>query len=232
VLLRELALRVTKTCGASGQPSESGNGRAARTMKEGNLMSEHLPTQGLEAQDAVAATSMIARVCTYWASLRENGAIPKRSAIDASALGAALPHIFLAELITPRMAKMRICGHQIEDLQGVDMRGMPVAALFMNEMRGQLAEALAQVSLGARVTLSLRAAGKATHPQMTATLALLPLTDPAGKITRVMGVLDRQGAIGPMPRRFDLATPVQCVTLPSPVEPSRPALRVIQGGKA
>lgn len=193
-------------------------------------MSEHLSAQG-RASDDRAATTMIARVSAYWASLRKNGAIPRRSAIDASALGPALPHIFLAELITPRMAKMRIVGHQIEELQGLDMRGMPLAALFANEVRGQLAEALAQVSLGARVTLSLKAAGKATHPQMTATLALLPLTNPAGRITRVMGVLERQGVIGPVPRCFDLAGSAKSYKLPCPAERSRPTLRLIQGGK-
>ena len=195
-------------------------------------MTEHLPTHGQKPEDGVNADSMISRVCTYWTSLRENGEIPKRSAIDASALGPALPHVFLAELVTPRMAKLRICGHQIEDLQGLDMRGMPVAALFMNEAREHLAEALAQVALGARVTLSLRAAGATAQPEMTATLALLPLTDPAGKITRVMGVLERHGAIGRLPRRFALASPIQRTTqMPRPVAARKPFLQLILGGK-
>lgn len=215
---------VTKTCGAKGQPSSLS---CDRGMNKGKAMSKHQPTQGRVSQDSLAASSMISRVCTYWSSLCAKGAIPKRSAIDASALGSALPHIFLAELITPHMAKMRIVGHQIEDLQGLDMRGMPLAALFVNAAREQLSEALAQVSLGARVTLSLRAVGKPSH----ATLALLPLTDPAGRITRVMGVLERQGALGPLPVCFELATPVQSATLPC-AEPCRLALRVIQGGKA
>jgi hypothetical protein len=196
-------------------------------------MTEHVSPSGQELNADFAAASVISRVCAYWSGLRENGAIPKRSDIDASALGAALPHVFLAELITPRMAKLRICGHQIEDLQGLDMRGMPVAALFMSEARGQLAEALAQVALGARVTLSLKSAGRMGQPEMTATLALLPLVDPAGGITRVMGVLERHGATGQLPRRFDLATPVELTAeLPPPSAPKRPAFRVIQGGKA
>ncbi|ATX66721.1 PAS domain-containing protein [Roseinatronobacter bogoriensis] len=195
-------------------------------------MTENLQNSGTPSQDGLGSYSMISRVCAYWSSLREDGAIPKRSAIDAAALGVALPHIFLAEMITPRIAKMRICGHQIEDLQGLDMRGMPVAALFMSEARGQLSEALAQVALGARVTLSLKSAKRMGQPEMTATLALLPLADPAGKITRVLGVLERQGAVGQLPRRFDLATPLQLTReLPVTNAPMRPALRVIQGGK-
>ncbi len=200
--------------------------------EKGDLMTEHLPNSGTVPQDGLGTYSMISRVCAYWSSLREHGEIPERSAIDAAALGPALPHVFLAEMITPRVAKMRICGHQIEDLQGMDMRGMPVAALFMSEARGQLSEALSQVALGARVTLSLKSAGRMGQPEMTATLALLPLADPAGRITRVMGVLERQGAIGQLPRRFDLATPLQLTSeLPAPNAPKRPALRVIQGGK-
>jgi hypothetical protein len=195
-------------------------------------MTENLHDSGTLPQDGLGTYSIISRVCAYWSSLRKHGEIPERSAIDAAALGPSLPHVFLAEMITPRVAKMRICGHQIEDLQGLDMRGMPVAALFMSEARGQLCEAMAQVASGARVTLSLKSAGRMGQPELTATLALLPLADPAGKITRVMGVLERQGAIGQLPRRFDLATPLQLTTeLPATRTSTRPALRVIQGGK-
>lgn len=233
MLLSELVPEVVKpaaqTVNRGGPPVEFDG----RKMSEGSLMSEFLTTKGQEPQEGLAADSMISRVCAYWTSLRENGDIPKRSAIDATALGAALPHVFIAELVTPRMAKLRICGHQIEDLQGLDMRGMPVAALFMNEAREHLGEALAQVSLGARVTLSLRAAGVTAQPEMTATLALLPLSDPAGGITRVMGVLERHGAIGHLPRRFTLASPQQRATqMQRPVAATRPSLRVIQGGKS
>jgi hypothetical protein len=176
---------------------------------------------------------VISSVYAYWSSLRDNGAVPKRLAIEAAALGAALPHIFLAEIISAQMAKIRICGHQIEALQGLDMRGMPVSALFRSSARHQLADALAHVALGARVTLSLRADGQMGQPQMTATLALLPLADSAGAITRVMGVLEQQGTIGQSPRRFDLATPTQMTTEHiTTCSAKRVVLRVIQGGKA
>ncbi|WP_071797053.1 PAS domain-containing protein [Natronohydrobacter thiooxidans] len=184
---------------------------------------------GSTAFDSHATPTLFARVCAYWSSLRENGTPPRRAAIEAQALADALPHVFLAELVTPRVARLRICGHRIEALMGMEMRGMPLSVLFVGSARDALAEAVEQTAKGARVILSLEAEAESGMPQISATLALLPLVDEAGRITRLLGVLDQRGETGRAPRRFTLARPV--LDEPPAAPARRPVLRVIPGGR-
>ncbi len=194
-------------------------------------MSEHHMTHSAAALAGISGDSVFARVCAYWAILRENGTAPKRSAVDPRALGDALPHVFLAELVAPRVARLRICGHKIEDLMGMDMRGMPLTVLFQGNARDAVAEAVEQVSHGARVILSLEGETGFGLPEVKATLALMPLADDTGRITRMMGVIERRGEPGRTPRRFGLATPVSEQGPAVAPAPARPTLRVIDGGR-
>lgn len=189
----------------------------------------------ISVSDATAIAtpgSVVAQVTDYWSRLRKDGAVPARAAIDARAIAPALPHVFLAEMVTPKVARIRICGHQIEDLLGMDMRGMPVSVLFTADARDQIQDAIAQVTLGARALMTLQGECSFGQPQILGKLALLPLADSTGRITRIMGVLEREGEIGHRPRRFAVARP--CIEpAPSPIsQPTQaPHLRLIHGGK-
>ncbi len=194
-------------------------------------MTEYVHLGTGEAQGATDATS-IQRVSAYWASLRYGQPVPERSAIDARDIAQDLPHVFLAELVTPRVARLRICGHHVEELFGMDMRGMPVSVMFSGAARDRLAEAFEQVGRGTRVFLSLTAEDGFGLPRMRASLALLPLADANGRVTRVMGVLERAGDVGRCPRRFSIAEHAdpECLANPDAIRKA-PALRVINGGK-
>ncbi len=194
-------------------------------------MSDHMPKHLSDCNGGHEAGSILSRVCAYWAGLRRNGAIPARADIDARALGEALPHVFLAEMVTPRVARLRICGHKVEGLMGMDMRGMPLSVLFTGEARADLQDALDQVTRGARVTLALEAERGFGLPRMTARLALLPLADAAGRCNRVMGVLETEGEPGRTPRRFALARALAEAADAAPARPGIPVLRVIEGGR-
>ena len=194
-------------------------------------MSDHGFIAGKTALHAALGHSAVSQVCAYWASLRAEGRLPRRSAINPGAFGAALPYVFLTELVTPRVARLRICGHRVEDLMGMDMRGMPLSALFAGKATTAITEAIEQTGLGARVMLSLESVGDVPQHSLRATLALLPLTDDTGQITRILGVFDLQGEIGRTPRRFTLAEPV-VETPAAPLPKPRPVLRVIRGGRA
>lgn len=176
-----------------------------------------------EADDAFP---LVARVCAHWASLRTRHALPARGALDPSALADALPHVFLGEFVSPRVARIRLCGHGVEDVMGMDLRGMPLTALFGTGARDDIMAALEQVGRGVRATLSLQAEPGFGQPDMVAQLALMPLTGQDGRITHVLGVLERRGQIGRRPRRFASA-----IAAPVAAE-SAPKLRVIAGGKA
>lgn len=181
------------------------------------------------AQPERVSNALINQVTDYWASLPRHGAAPQRASIQAADLSDALPHVFLAQIVTPRVARFRIVGHQIEDLMGVEMRGMTLTALFAGAARAEIQSATAHVSRGTKVLLSLEGETGLGMPQLDAVLALLPLTDSAGTITHMLGVLERAGASGRRPRRFALAQPCD-VNEVAPVRLQKPNLRLIQGG--
>ncbi|MCL1628676.1 MULTISPECIES: PAS domain-containing protein [Roseinatronobacter] len=175
--------------------------------------------------DVEDAFPLVAKVCAHWAGLRTRHALPARGALDPAALAEALPHVFLGELVSPRVARIRLCGHGVEDVMGMDLRGMPLTALFGSDARDDIMAALEQVGRGVRAMLALQAEPGFGQPEMTAQLALMPLTGADGRITHVLGVLERRGQIGRRPRRFATAR-----TAPV-IEDSAPMLRVIIGGK-
>lgn len=198
------------------------------------------------AQQIDAATSagsgfeVIDRLSAYWDSLPREGAAPRRAQIDASALGDLLPHAFLAELVTPRVARLRIVGHQIESLQGLDLRGMPLTCLFSGAARQEVMAALDHVSRGARAMLSITSEGGFARPPVKGVLMLLPLKGHSGRISNVLGALAHDGAEGGRAtRRFALAKPMlpamralpADIARPAGPAAERPALRVITGGK-
>ena len=199
------------------------------------------------------------QVLRYWDDLRGTRSAPARSEIDPRHISQALEYTFIAEFVTPDIARLRIAGRQFEDLLGMDPRGMPLGVYFSLDARDELALALAQVAQGARAQLPLRGESGLGKPGLDGLLLLLPLTGAAGQITRVLGVLETHGQIGRTPRRFKLAAsearitaPVQApptasvpatkplpaakpATAAAPVRPApgtRPQLRVIKGGRA
>lgn len=192
------------------------------------------------------------QVLRYWDSLRGSRTAPSRSEIDPRNISEALEYTFIAEFVTPDIARLRIAGRQFEDLLGMDPRGMPLGVFFSLEARDELALALAQVAQGARAQLPLRAESGLGRPGLDGLLLLLPLTDAAGRITRVLGALETHGQIGHTPRRFKLAAQAVRITAAGPAtsepaatirpEPTahqpasprpagRPVLRVIRGGR-
>ncbi|MCC5962342.1 MAG: PAS domain-containing protein [Rhodobacteraceae bacterium] len=197
-------------------------------------MTERVTTPNTQSLPDITGADLVSQVTHYWDGLRCDGQIPARDAIDARALGSALPHVFLAEMVTSRVARLRVCGHRVEDLLGMDMRGMPLSTLFTGAARADLTSALAQVARGVRVTLVLQGETGFGLPALDARLALLPLADAAGLPTRVLGVLDVSGQIGRSPRRFVRATPLALPVAADTPPPARraPVLRVIKGGRA
>lgn len=147
----------------------------------------------------------IRAVLGYWESRRGARIAPARSEIEPAPLAEVLRFMFIAEIVAPGVARLRFAGQHLHDLLGMEPRGMPLSCLLAAPSRDELAGALARVQKGARVQLPLRAARALGKPGMDALLALMPLTDSAGQITRVLGVLETHGQIGRTPRRFDLA---------------------------
>lgn len=170
----------------------------------------------------------VREVQRHWESLRDGRTAPGRAEVDPRLLAGCLDRVFVAEMIAPSVARIRLAGQHLYDLLGMEPRGMPLSVYFEGAGRTELAQALAQVQQGARVVLPLRSDRAQGQPVLDAMVALMPLADREGRLTRVLGVLESLGPVGRAPRRFrTLAAP-----LGERPAPGKPRLQVINGGRA
>ncbi|WP_093358366.1 PAS domain-containing protein [Tropicimonas isoalkanivorans] len=148
---------------------------------------------------------MIATVEAYWDALRGDRQIPPRSEVDPRGLGNSLPCCFILERLAPGVARFRLSGTHLNDILGMEVRGMPLTALFLPESRSQVSTALERVfDLPGRAHLSLAGDRGIGKPPMDAALLLLPLMSDLGEVTRVLGCLPTLGPVGRTPRRFEV----------------------------
>ncbi len=160
--------------------------------------------------------SPIRQAEAYWSALRTGPAVPKRSQIDPRGLENILEYAFIVERIAPGVARFRLAGHHLNDLAGMEVRGMPLTAFFTPAARSRIsailehmfdAPAVAELTLKTNVVR-----GRARHE---ARMILLPLANESGEVTRALGVLISDGPATDDPLRFDLgATTLRPVTGP------------------
>ena len=174
----------------------------------------------------------IESVQAYWESLRADSLAPARTLIDPRPLAEVLDSVFIAELVAPTVARLRLVGQRLTELLGLELRGMPLSVLLAHDARGALEDALAQVAHGARVILPLKSSRGLGRPGIEARMLLLPLADHTGRLTKILGVLEYHGVPGRFQRPLSLATqtPIQQVApqgreVPTPAAPLRATLR-------
>lgn len=147
----------------------------------------------------------IREVEAYWQALRAGRLVPRRSEVDPRGIERALEFAFILERIAPGIARLRIAGSHLSDLMGMEVRGMPVSALFTPEGRNLCGEVLEQVFEDpATAELTLEAERGIGKPAIDAKMLLLPMKSDLGDISRALGVFSTQGAIGRTPRRFEI----------------------------
>lgn len=150
--------------------------------------------------------SMLAEVRAYWEGLRVGGSLPARERIDPRGIAGALENTFLLERIAPGIARFRIAGMMIHDVMGMDVRGMPLSALYEPQGRNRLSDALEGVFAGpATLELWLEAERSIGRPPLEGRMLILPLTSAQGKTELALGCLALDGVIGRAPRRFAIS---------------------------
>jgi len=175
-----------------------------------------------------AQSPALAQIRGYWEGLRSETELPSRAMIDPRGIEQALEHAFIAERVSPGVARLRLAGMHLNDLLGMEVRGMPLTALFAPEAREAISAAIER-TFAEKIPTELCLEGESGlgRPDMTAVMLLLPLRNEFGQIDRILGGLAAEGEIGRPPRRFLLAGE-RPLGLMAPAE--RPA--VLEGGLA
>lgn len=145
-------------------------------------------------------------VRAYWEGLRQEEALPRRETIDPRGMAGALEHVFLLERIGHGLGRFRLAGNHLALLMGMEVRGMPLTALFDPHARGAIESLLEEaLSTPAILEIALEAERGIGRPALEGRMLLLPVAGDTGACDRVLGCLVTLGQIGRSPRRFAVA---------------------------
>ncbi|NYS26184.1 PAS domain-containing protein [Rhodobacteraceae bacterium 2376] len=189
---------------------------------------------GTATPEVIEGFPQVTCVLRNWATLKGDRLAPRRSEIDPRPIASALSQTFIAALVAPRVARMRIAGTGLHDLMGMDVRGMPLTVFFNGHAREEVMRACTHVTQGGHVLLPVCTEKAVGQPPMDGLLALLPLSSDGSRIDLVLGILETSGQIGTAPRRFQLRSPLRApkaTALPR-TRPLIPALRDQMTGPA
>ncbi|MDZ7709766.1 MAG: PAS domain-containing protein [Roseovarius sp.] len=166
----------------------------------------------------------------HWEACRRGGDVPMRADIDPRGIEPLISSAFIAERIAPGVVRLRVAGMALNDLMGMEVRGMPLTTFIAPSDRDAFALRLVDLFDGpAILRMSLTSRRGLGRPALGGTLMMLPLRSDLGDISRALGCLVTDGPVGRTPRRFAI---VQAETLPlSDDGMERPAapLRAING---
>jgi hypothetical protein len=157
----------------------------------------------------------VREVRAYWEALRDDQDLPRREQVNPRGMAGALHQVFMAERVAPGLARFRLAGMDINDLMGMEVRGMPISTMFDPSVRARLAELVEKVVANrTMVELDLEADRGIGRPALQARLLLLPLQGNVGEADLILGCLACEGQVGRAPRRFVIARAVEIVVTP------------------
>jgi hypothetical protein len=160
---------------------------------------------GFGMAQAEPSLPIFAEMRGYWEALRRPEGLPLRADLDPRGLKNCLHQALIAERVAPGLARMRLAGAVFTDVMGMEVRGMPLSALFDPMARAPLETILNRVFAGREVaTLLLEAERGLGRPALTAQLMLLPMIGDVGEVDLILGCLILRGAAGRTPRRFQI----------------------------
>ena len=154
----------------------------------------------------LTAGSALAQIEAYWQTQRRGRLVPARSDIDPRGLTGVLEYAFVLERISSGLARFRVAGAHLRNLVGMEVRGMPLSALFTPEAREPLSDMIsAAFDTPAIIRADIVSQGGFARAPMEGAMVLLPLRSDLGDITRILGGLSLSGEVGRTPRRLEIA---------------------------
>ena len=150
--------------------------------------------------------SPIRQAEAYWSALRTGAEVPFRSQIDPRGLENILSQTFILERIAPGIARFRLAGQALNEMAGMEVRGMPLSAFFTPAARSQLSAALEHMfDAPAIAELTLNTEATRLRGVKEARMILLPLRSDLAEISRALGVFVSDGNPSRTSQRFSLA---------------------------
>ncbi len=155
----------------------------------------------------ISGRAPIKMVEAYWEGLRNGRLMPNRGEVQARGLGAAMDNAFILERVANGFARLRVAGPRLNDLLGMETRGMPISALFQQDEAASLSDILETIfGEPATAQLTLKSPATSDSPELIGEMVLLPLRSDLGDVTRALGCIVYDGQISTPPRRFSIVS--------------------------
>lgn len=139
----------------------------------------------------------ITSVLRYWDELRGDRVVPGRVEIRPAAITRHLSRICILERPRAGTVRMRLAGATMSGRAGMELRGMPFRSLFEMEDRIKAMDAAEIAMTTPAVSILSLARSERTGPVPEAMMALLPLTDTRGGLTRAMAIYSERASVTP-----------------------------------
>lgn len=143
----------------------------------------------------------------YWTALRRGDDVPNRSQIDPRGLENILSQTFILERVAPGIARFRLAGQKVNEMAGMEVRGMPITAFFTPDARKQMSAALEHMfEAPAIIEVDLQTEPSRLRGAREARMLLLPLRSDLGDVSRALGVFVSEGNPGKSSQRFSITS--------------------------
>ena len=149
-------------------------------------------TQALPTLDA-----RITSVLRYWDTLRDERVAPGRIEISPSAITRHLSRICILARPRAGTVRMSLAGATVTARAGMELRGMPFRSLFNLDVRNRAMDA-AETAI-TTPAVSILSLGRVERSDIVdeAMMAILPLTDTRGALTRALAIYSERPAVTP-----------------------------------
>ncbi|OIQ27806.1 MAG: diguanylate cyclase [Alphaproteobacteria bacterium MedPE-SWcel] len=139
----------------------------------------------------------------YWSALRQGDEIPSRSQVDPRGLENILSQTFILERVAPGIARFRLAGQKVNELAGMEVRGMPLTAFFTADARKNVSASLEHMFADPSILeFDLKTEASRLRGSRSARMILLPLRSDLGDVSRALGVLVYDGGASRVSQRF------------------------------
>ncbi|EBA17949.1 hypothetical protein RSK20926_19462 [Roseobacter sp. SK209-2-6] len=143
----------------------------------------------------------------YWTALRRGDDIPNRSQIDPRGLENILSQTFILERVAPGIARFRLAGQKVNEMAGMEVRGMPITAFFTPDARKQMSAALEHMfEAPAIIEVEMQTEGSRIRTPQEARMLLLPLRSDLGDVSRALGIFVSEGNPVGTSQRFSISS--------------------------
>ncbi len=174
----------------------------------------------VEGLRMMRASPLLGEAVRYWTSLRHGGDLPHRTDLDPARMTRLLGHAMILDRVRHGSVRVRLGGHVMQGIMGMDVRGLPMRAFFDLADRTRVAALIEEVFDGPQ-TLEMDLISDGPDGMITGRMVVLPLLDAGRRVTKALTVMVTDRAVTDGPRRFGLTNAVSLPVHGAVEEPRR-----------